>query len=51
MPELNQVLLKYYLETVFRKLRSLDDKILRLALHTEFLGKYRINKRTPRVLL
>ena len=32
-----------HLEPVFRKLRSLDDKLLRLELHTEFLGKYRAN--------
>ena len=38
------------LEPIFRKLRSLDDKLLRLELHTEFLGKYRANKATPKGL-
>ena len=39
-----------HLESIFRKLRSIDDKLLRLELHSDFLGQYRSNDRTPRGL-
>jgi hypothetical protein len=39
-----------HLEAVFRNIRSIDDKIVRLELHSEFLLRYRESPWRPRLL-